>query len=51
MVLYLSISQDVLNNEIKNVAIFLRQKILKLHEVNLPNSGSHSLWSVSRCAR
>ena len=33
-----SISQDVLNNEIKNVALFLRQKILKLREVNLlPN--------------
>ena len=31
--IYLSISQDVLNNEIKNVAIFLRQKILKLREV------------------
>ena len=35
--IYLSISQDVLNNEIKNVALFLRQKILKLREVNLPN--------------
>ena len=35
--IYLSISQDVLNNEIKNVALYLRQKILKLHEVNLPN--------------
>ena len=35
--IYLSISQDVLNNEIKDVALFLRQKILKLCEVNLPN--------------
>ena len=34
--IYLSISQDVLNNTIKNVALFLRQKILKLREVNLP---------------
>ena len=35
--IYLSISQDVLNNEIKDIALFLRQKVLKLREVNLPN--------------
>ena len=35
--IYLSISQDALNNEIKSVALFLRQNILKHHEVNLPN--------------
>ena len=35
--IYLSISQDVLNNEIKKFALFLRQNILKLREVNLLN--------------
>ena len=35
--IYLSILQDGLNNEIKNVALFFRQKILKLREVNIPN--------------
>ena len=52
--IYLSISQDVLNNGIKNVALFLRQKILKLREVSLPNpiavEAIQYAWSVSRCA-
>ena len=47
--MYLSISLDVLNNEIKNVALYLRQKILKLREVNLPNQITVEMVSVQMC--
>ena len=34
---YLSITKDAMDNEIKNVALFLRGKIQKLRENKLPN--------------
>ena len=43
------ISQDVLNNEIKNNALFLRQKILKLREVNLPNQITVEAIQYGQC--
>ena len=47
--IYLSISQDVLNNEIKKVALFLRHKILELREVNLPNQITVEAIQYGQC--
>ena len=47
--IYLSISQDVLINEIKNVPLFFRQKILKLREVNLPNPITVEAIQYGKC--
>ena len=35
--IYLSIAHDAMDKEIMNVALFLGEKILKLHENKIPN--------------
>ena len=44
-----SISQGVLNNEIKNVALLLRQNTLKLREDTLPNQITVEAIQYGQC--